>query len=374
MLVINKNKNFFEFIDSENGKLYARIDINSGNVYGKTDRVVVNTPSGLKDTIFDNRKKSLTLAYLDYIAFHKNSYYAKNLAHDARNLKVLSLLDRLDNLGVIDDVAEESYYVSSLYNIDNDGIDFLNKNFKKLVELLKKQPHEYFMQYIRIMEAEAVKQKYDIPEDAEEALVNGFSKLLKKYPNYGEAIHYYCFKCKMPTFFSDVFYDGNGKTIYAIERLLEWCKALGIEKPEKTKAFIQYYVDIKNAYEIAKERISKEKIAYNYSKHANALNFENDNYTVVLPTCGNDLVQEGIRQRNCVGGYVDRIVDGRTYVVFVRRKDDVGKNFITCEVTNSGYINQFLLACNRSIDYYDTELQNLKKEYQRHLLNNWAKE
>ena len=375
MLVINKNKNFFEFIDSENGKLHARIDINSGNVYGKTDRVVANTPSGLKEAIFTNRKKSLTLAYLDYIAFHKNNYYAKNLSHDARNLKVLSLLDRLDNLGVFDDVAEECYYVSSLYNIGDDDIDFLNKNFKKLVELLKKYPQEYFYEYIRMMEAEILKEKYNIPEDAEVALVNGFSKLLKKYPNYADAIHYYCFKSKLPIFFSDTFYDGNDRTIRVVDNLLGWCKILGIEKPEKTKSLIQYYADIKNAYEIAKEKISKEKIAYNYSKHANALNFENDNYTVVIPTCGNDLVQEGIRQRNCVGGYVDRIVDGKTYVVFVRRKDDVDKNFITCEVDNSsGYIRQFLLACNRSISYADTELQDLKKEYQRHLLNNWAKE
>ncbi len=372
MLVINKNKNFFEFIDVESGKLYARIDINSGNVYGKTGRTVVNTPSGLKDALYNNRYASLTLTYLDYIAYHKNSYYAKNLSHDKQHLKVLSLLDRLDNLNVIENTKEESYYVSNLVHLPENDIDFLIKNFKKLATLLKDKPFEYFSTYVKILKAENAKQQYNIPDNTDENLINNFLSLIDKYPNYIDTIHYYCFKIKLSDFLADTYYDGYGRSCRYIENLLNWCQNLGIEKPEKTKAFIQYYVDIKNAYTAAKEKIDMEKMTRHYAKQKTALSFETDNYTVVIPTCGNDLVQEGIRQHNCVGGYVDRVVNGGTYVVFVRRKDDVDKNFITCEVHTDGYINQFLLACNRSISYSDVELQNLKKEYQHHLKNNWA--
>lgn len=374
MLVINKNKNFFEFINSENGKLYARIDINSGNVYGKTDRTVVNTPSGLKDALFDNRYKSLTLYYLDYIAYHKNSYYAKNLSHDERHLKVLSLLDRLDNLNVIENIREETYYTPSLANLPEKDLDILIKNFKKLTALLKDKPCHYFDTYVKILKAENAKQQYNIPDNADENLIHNFLSLVEKYPNYIDVIHYYCFKTKLADFLSDTYYDGCGRGCRYIENLLDWCKDLGIEKPEKTKAFIQYYVDIKNAYMTAKEKIDKEKMACHYAKQKTALSFDTDNYTVIIPTCGDDLVQEGIRQNNCVGTYVNKVVKGSTYVVFVRRKDNVNKNFITCEVQTDGYIKQFLLAHNRSISYSDVELQNLKKEYQLHLRNNWAKE
>jgi hypothetical protein len=97
------------------------------------------------------------------------------------------------------------------------------------------------------------------------------------------------------------------------------------------------------------------------------LTFEYGNLQVVIPTSPSDLIREGERQRNCVGGYVGTVLEGHTYVVFVRHKDNLDKNYITCEVRPSGYINQFYLSGNNDVrtdegkQFYELYEEHIKK-------------
>lgn len=79
------------------------------------------------------------------------------------------------------------------------------------------------------------------------------------------------------------------------------------------------------------------------------LHFETDEY-IVVPLCSRkDFHDEAQAQHNCVESmYMERVANGRTHVVGVRKKNNPTVPFITCEVAKDGTIVQFLYACNRS--------------------------
>ena len=68
-------------------------------------------------------------------------------------------------------------------------------------------------------------------------------------------------------------------------------------------------------------------------------------YQIVFPNCVNDFVQEGINQRNCVGGYARLVAKGDTIVFFVRKKSEPDKSYITAECRD-GKLVQCMYACN----------------------------
>ena len=107
----------------------------------------------------------------------------------------------------------------------------------------------------------------------------------------------------------------------------------------------------------------------NYEAKAKAFTFTFGNYSVVVPTCTKDIIDEGANMHHCVGGYVDRVVSGDTYIVFVRRTDTPDKCYITAQVQTSGKIGQYFLAYDKYISSIeDREFYNA---FARHLAENW---
>lgn len=55
-------------------------------------------------------------------------------------------------------------------------------------------------------------------------------------------------------------------------------------------------------------------------------------YKVIIPKVSNDLKREGSLLCHCVGSYIKRVIDGNSYIVFLRQKDDEEKPLVTIEV------------------------------------------
>ena len=151
-------------------------------------------------------------------------------------------------------------------------------------------------------------------------------------------------------------YHGNvGSLIGYIER----CRVMG-KAPQKVNNFMREYVETEQEYRLRKTEFDNRKMAMNYAKHHKAWEFEYGDYTIVIPTCGQDIVDEGSRMHHCVGSYVDRVINGNTYICFVRRKDTPNECYITCQVKTDGKIGQYFLAYDRYISsaedkaFYDT--------------------
>lgn len=63
---------------------------------------------------------------------------------------------------------------------------------------------------------------------------------------------------------------------------------------------------------------------------------EDDELMIVWPTCKSDFNKEGAMQHNCVGGsYFESMVEGRSVVVFCRRKSEPDKSYTTVEFSGA---------------------------------------
>ena len=127
---------------------------------------------------------------------------------------------------------------------------------------------------------------------------------------------------------------------------------------EKTNNFYRYYGEVMKSYAFWKEHHEEELFQAKYTAWVEVEKLETENCCVVLPKSEKDLVAEGQRQHNCVGGYASYILNGSTIVLFIRKKNDKETNYITCdfvyrESLQSWVLSQYLEASNRSSSEYD---------------------
>lgn len=115
-----------------------------------------------------------------------------------------------------------------------------------------------------------------------------------------------------------------------------------------------------------------EKTNYNkfLDNHNNKswLYFENDTFIVRPLLTKEEFHAEAEAQDNCVERlYMEKVKDGETHVVVVRRKNDPDHSYITCEVDNRGNIIQYLARFNHRPT--SEEDLSFKELYQEHLSN-----
>lgn len=66
--------------------------------------------------------------------------------------------------------------------------------------------------------------------------------------------------------------------------------------------------------------------------------FEDDEFIIKMPDTPIDIMEEGKALDHCVGGYMENHVDGKTTILFLRRKNDPETSFYTIEVKDNKVI------------------------------------
>ena len=72
-------------------------------------------------------------------------------------------------------------------------------------------------------------------------------------------------------------------------------------------------------------------------------------YEIIRPKVTQDLKNEGVSLNHCVGSYVDRVSNGKTKILFLRKKKDPESPFVTIEVKDNK-LNQVSAAYNHVPD------------------------
>lgn len=150
--------------------------------------------------------------------------------------------------------------------------------------------------------------------------------------------------------------------VYAyIERYIKLCNLLNHER-----TYRDLYLSI---CRMEKEKsLMEDELCIQYQKNA-PLFFEDDNYTVLIPTTAKEFKKEADYQHNCVFRiYYPQVLDGKTHVVFIRKKSDIDTPYITCEVNNRGIIVQYLGKYNnyvteKSATEFYTSYQHYLREH-----------
>lgn len=77
--------------------------------------------------------------------------------------------------------------------------------------------------------------------------------------------------------------------------------------------------------------------------------YQADGYVIVIPPNLIDLHREGIAMHNCVGGYKERVANGSTQVVYIRKIDDMDNSFGTMEISTRETIIQARGKYNKNL-------------------------
>lgn len=133
------------------------------------------------------------------------------------------------------------------------------------------------------------------------------------------------------------------------------CKEMGVE-------YEKYPKSLKLAHDLAsknmKIKVSNEKqqqfnSVINDEEYKN-LTYKGIYYSVILPTSTNDIIDEGRKLHHCVGSYVNRVIDGKTKILFFRNNSEIHKPLITLEVKNN-MLMQYRGNQNRQPNQHEME-------------------
>ena len=355
-VTISKDKNLITIQFEDKAKPY-KLDINTGIVYGLRGNAIQRMP---RECVKAMVNTATNIGYNIQRLVDNKYILTSEIA-----VKHLKIADSLDNLGI--NLSGSSYIYEKLAD---------KQTFKEFVAYAKdriSQNLDYsfgkFEDYKKGLEFSKLFDMEIAPDDLR--YIIGYASDLM---DWATPRHYKCFKVN----FIDTRYLFNDFVAYGFSRKFreycEWCDFLN-EKVTTKQNFFAEYDRIKKAYERQKEAIDRLQFEKAMDMYKAEMDFDYGNYKVVIPTCPQDIKDEGRDMHHCVAQYAKSCIDMtnpyRSYIVFIRHKDAPDKCYITCEIRN-GNIGQYYLSHDRYIS--TDEDKEFKREYQNHLNKNWTME
>ena len=253
------------------------------------------------------------------------------------------------------------------------------KTFKQWLKLARafeeKNPHsqytletllkfENFEKFNNSEEIQTLKQMYG--EDYVNDMINHFTeenslKQILKWMLCEECYTYY------QIFKEDSF---NAYRLFRFfDELISLSKQLNIKLSNKAPL-----IQLINLREIKKNQENEQINATLKKNQSQDWVFEDNDFTVIVPTTYDELNEEGQSQHNCLGkywltGYGNDLKNGKQNrgVIFIRRKSNISKSYITCDFNlNTMMIAQFLGRFNEPIK--TKKAMAFKEKLQQHLL------
>lgn len=111
------------------------------------------------------------------------------------------------------------------------------------------------------------------------------------------------------------------------------------QRCDMTNSFVLFPKDLQKAHDKLTHQIQlkadaklRREFNASYQRIMGQLDFEFNGMKIVYPATPEDIVAEGNALHHCVGGYVDRVAQQKTMILFLRRCEDISKPFYTVEV------------------------------------------
>lgn len=360
---IVKDKNFYEFWVDGKAVPY-KLDVNTGDFIGLRGGAIQSVPSTVASLLNHRTADSPALANFLY-AMSNRWYGIIPLTKWSKNLPILQLADRLASIGY-------PFAYGSDCDALTDHCDLITKQFKVFAKEFKADPDLILRDWVRncgkavwFADNNIAVNEHFTEEMAEWTYANRERFTAEQLP-------YVCYFLSRGLWEFEDSYSRMREHLVNFFDMLNYCGMT----PTKDDYYRQY-INAKRNYERLKEIKDKELFTEAYAKQIKALTFENEDFVIVLPTCEKDLITEGNKQGNCVGGYGSYIKNGERLVVFVRRKSAPSIPYITCDIlaeshwSNVARINQYLIHHNNFPK--DENALAFKALFQQHLIANWNK-
>ena len=357
MITITKDKNILKIEVSGTSGFYA-LDINSGIFYGKKGSPIKTYPMAKYDL---SRAFSGMGTALGFVL-------GRIVNWEECNTATLRRADRIESFMGADKVDGLALGVRLDYSPDDYA--FINKNFTT------------FVKYVKEVTADGTPFNYDKQRNFRNWLSweQGKTALGQYAEHITEEMYRMVTNCERYTFSVEewgtiAYYLIRGRVweyhnhdCTKIREYIGWCRAME-KTPNRQNNFMREYLETKNEYELRKIEFDNNTLRKNYEAKAKAFEFTFGDYSVVIPKETKDIIDEGVNMHHCVGGYVNDVLKGYTFIVFVRRTDTPDKCYITAQVNTDGTLGQYFLAYDRYIS--SNEDYAFKRAFAEHLAKNW---
>ena len=357
MLQINYSKGVYTFTDG--AKAYT-FNINNGECRNANTNVVVRKPSFSKDemlTCLQHSFDNVPSGYTNMLQplYHQINYrgvmacfFGSPENPISRWLNQLCILDKLIN--VLPNGCSVSW-VGGLEELSNkELVEVLNcvRTYQKQNTELECISLNDILRNIELRKLANIFSSYNLSLDFVRNHADALEQIAQ-LPDKELALYYF-FGQKLCDLRTTMFKSHSiTRGLDMLANYFAWCKEMG-KTPVKTNNFLREYLETQNSFDLWYEIKQDEQFIANYNRVRSNLTFSYGNYTVVLPTRGQDLITEGNEMHHCVGGYVSSVTKGSTLIVFVRHKDSPNKCYITAQIDpTNGNIGQYFLAYDNYI-------------------------
>ena len=351
MATYRKERNLI-YIQTEGSSGHYTLDLNTGVFLGVKGTAIKTNPKKSEcSRCFPRHNGSTNLTYTLSCMFDNCSRPAEYV----RYVKALNVAEKLDALKV------PNGYLSTT---QLEGLENEIKSVAAYLKTLTNNDCFEYWAYIKWARLEKMKKRLgSVLEGVNADIVNRIIEYVGDDLTDEEfsTCVYYLVRGKM--------YEYHRSVPSQLRTYINTCRILE-KKPEKVNNFMREFVETMEYYNRKKAEYDDKRIALNYAKHKAAWEFTYGNYTVVIPTKGQDIVEEGQKMHHCVGGYVNSVVEGNDYIVFIRHKDTPDVPYITCEVYTDGRIGQYYLAYDRRIS--NAEDLAFRNAFADHLVRMWG--
>lgn len=124
------------------------------------------------------------------------------------------------------------------------------------------------------------------------------------------------------------------------------CEKLGYDLKEPA---VLYPTDLGTAHrrtsglvKIENSHVVEQSIKDKYEQLHKACEWSNDKYAIVMPKSAEEIITEGAILNHCVGSYCERVANGKSIILFLRKIDDLDKPFYTLEIRPNMYKFDFV--------------------------------
>lgn len=380
MAYFHKDKNILHIGESENK--YYTYDINTGKLIGLRGLQISRVPS-----VFN-----LFERYNDTPSYYKNMIACIRCSSVNRT-NMLALF--IDKYYAMPNHIPTTYGALNYLCKTTDNEEFFKKNFTKYMqycvernievsstsykeyysyqELIEYAKYLIYNDELTVWQKELICTKLSYIDKVIPRLKKFVAKIMS-HPNYWEYN-----QVKYSGWSDKIFLVNDNKEPELSSRLLKDIIEIYLSIPKlplvKANTINEAYLQVQRlASSYVAEREAQQKELY--KSYLNKIKYEDENFTMILPTTAEELEKEGKAQGNCVGGYYHHIANMTKFIVFIRDKKNIDKSLITCDIRinedKSLHINQYLLSHNYNvtvdIPIYDTYNKDVSKEVRENLL------
>ena len=344
--MVEKIKNLFVVTLDDGKKTY--FDFVDGKIYGVSGKVVQNFNAEAKKILKSEQDDNFLAMYFYERTLTRFCHY--NLKKWPISLveTIYSLYGNRYSVNVLSEITEFCYKKN--FKLDKKGVRILTEALSSM-EIDDNHHFRYLNSYQ--LENKILEISYNLPAVVIPFISHADSKEMRNY--IVEDAQKIAFRYEHENW---SYLDGNGLVCHCVYRYIQLCNLLHHERTYK------------NLYQslcmMEKEKaLMADKMCLEHQKSA-PLFFEDENFTILIPTTADEFKKEADYQDNCVFRlYYPRVKNCSTHVVFIRKKSDINTPYITCEVSNCGEIIQYLARFNR--DVADDDAKAFKIAYQEFL-------